>query len=1386
MPEMERQRAYYDTFQSGMITNVPPEEVPDTGVSRALNLVLDRQSNMKTREGVLRRATNHNLLQSNLDMAYPGLNHDATGESLIFDDGTGDRIAFGSPSEWPGQTSADGSFAVEIKFLWIATSGAQERLVSANDNTLGGFWFGMNGQDLQVVIHDGTAARTFKGPKIETVPDSWVHAAFVWDNPGRLLHLYCNGQVIRTWHHSDLDLSALSSTPGAQIYLGGNGAASNFNGNLADFRIWAKLRTHQEIADNWQSLTITGGDPDYLWFKLNDGSGTDVAATGTPAATIATPASFAATITAGASAWSSSGPVSTTNQTWQADHDNISSGTSIFDFGVGSDPFGGGTNSTAFDVSAYDAAHGSRATAVEVDPYQYTLVADLEPHDRTTIGMYFKRDVGTEAVTLATDPQSPDAVLYESNPAGLYVQLIDSTAVLSDRRFYLYGDYHEQAAAGQSWYALGVGSLTASMGARPSGSAMIQDNNVTTVNVGSGRGNVLPDYGTFVLYDSSWGLIGKYEGHRVGSNLYLKIPQTEEATFPTATVAYATADGAPTGAAVLSTTADIGRDTSTVGGVAFVDDGEDWTATAATSDDTATPGAGGRWLTSFNPEAGGGLGERPWVEFEWDAGTVLTDTIDVMIRAYAGDNGVITGSPGGDTTLDLVVYEEIDGVRTTIGSDTHDFAVDTDETFTISTSKYQGNKIIIRLSGNRQSYSGAGAFAYRYIDIVAAEVVSYGIEHLVMAGTESEVAAAARGDADTSKYGLREEGDWFQLWIEMDTTGYDTIAYSWTPFAGDHTFDATSGVYVPSSVTDIGTNTDRMVGDATLQTPLQLVTGAAWTNDNTDREVWGLELYPDRYRTDTPTGTSDSALNCPETSLATEFTTIYEHLDPTLLTRIYATGLNGNLRTYDETVAAHHFVWKLNATGNRWDPFVEEWDAVNSKYVFQAPNTTLYLDSPTTWAGYDGYAFLAAPDNQLISIDNATVSPQYVNTDNIDNNTNPATAYASDAPNLIYLRVWNNRLYGVEWDATNNIPTSVLKGTKVGSPDDWTDVSARSGSLSVEVAGSDSYPITGLAVFEQKLFIFTVDSTYFLQAGSPNVDLMQYNLQQWSSEAGCLSHRTIKTVAGDLTFLSREGVLTLKSVADQGNIERGLLSVAIEEFDRVSPEWAQQAVAFLEPSQSRYHIAFPADGGTKNAAMFVLDYTVQPAWTEWDGAVIGNDFLTLQHTTGSINTVLIAGRPVKNDTYAQVYKLYDAERYLDDGDWYQTEFRSKAYTQGDEILKKRYHRWFAKFRLEQPKLNLDGFYRYDLLPDRTEEFNLDFSDASTAGDKYGDAVYNTATYGGSASNVRTARYRMHGDQGRYAQSVQFVFTNTSSRDQGWTLVAMGFYFSGATSKYADT
>jgi Concanavalin A-like lectin/glucanases superfamily len=110
---------------------------------------------------------------------------------------------------------------------------------------------------------------------ITSTNDQWVHIAMTWD--GTALRTYVNGALeITTMGTGGITMLA---TAQSSLTIGCNPQNHNcFNGSLGEFRIWKVARTAAQIKDAY-NRTLAGNEAGLIgYWKLDDPSGTTMAA----------------------------------------------------------------------------------------------------------------------------------------------------------------------------------------------------------------------------------------------------------------------------------------------------------------------------------------------------------------------------------------------------------------------------------------------------------------------------------------------------------------------------------------------------------------------------------------------------------------------------------------------------------------------------------------------------------------------------------------------------------------------------------------------------------------------------------------------------------------------------------------------------------------------------------------------------------------------------------------------------------------------------------------------------------------------------------------------------------------------------------------------------
>ncbi|PHS02791.1 MAG: hypothetical protein COA78_20320 [Blastopirellula sp.] len=105
-------------------------------------------------------------------------------------------------------------------------------------------------------------------------------------------------------------------------------------------------------------------------------------------------------------------------------------------------------------------------------------------------------------------------------------------------------------------------------------------------------------------------------------------------------------------------------------------------------------------------------------------------------------------------------------------------------------------------------------------------------------------------------------------------------------------------------------------------------------------------------------------------------------------------------------------------------------------------------------------------------------------------------------------------------------------------PFDETDFTVANGSGNFRMPGD----VTGMIVFRKRLFIFTEEEIKVLDGSS----LSDFILTSVSEDVGCVSEDTIQEVAGDIAFLSADGVRLLGATDRIGDFSNALSSKSVQ------------------------------------------------------------------------------------------------------------------------------------------------------------------------------------------------------------------------------------------------
>jgi hypothetical protein len=157
----------------------------------------------------------------------------------------------------PAAQFCGNSYTIEV---WVKMMEGSGQGILACEGTNGTTWDGFiirraddssNGIDFCVVNNSWSNCRTDDGTFL---PNQWTHIAATFDS--RQAVVYLNGVESKTLTISEyITVSHSHLIIGDLAYFTGR----NFKGKLYDVRIWNRVRTAQEIADNYQTM-LTGNE----------------------------------------------------------------------------------------------------------------------------------------------------------------------------------------------------------------------------------------------------------------------------------------------------------------------------------------------------------------------------------------------------------------------------------------------------------------------------------------------------------------------------------------------------------------------------------------------------------------------------------------------------------------------------------------------------------------------------------------------------------------------------------------------------------------------------------------------------------------------------------------------------------------------------------------------------------------------------------------------------------------------------------------------------------------------------------------------------------------------------------------------------------------------
>ncbi len=340
------------------------------------------------------------------------------------------------------------------------------------------------------------------------------------------------------------------------------------------------------------------------------------------------------------------------------------------------------------------------------------------------------------------------------------------------------------------------------------------------------------------------------------------------------------------------------------------------------------------------------------------------------------------------------------------------------------------------------------------------------------------------------------------------------------------------------------------------------------------------------------------------------------------------------------------------------------------------------------------------------------------------------------------IEIYQGRVY-LAADADE--PTA-LHGSAAGLAEDWTAVGD---AFKIFVDKDNGHPIIGIVKFYSDLIIFKRKGVYRLD--NPTNVPTAMRIVQIFDDVGCVSLYSIKQIGNELVWLDDDGVYTLRTTQESGDVAYSSVSKKIQPYiEDMQQPLLNEAYSYDVRRLNQYRLIVPKVGASQNNHVLVRDY-FHGAWLRHEGI----NFASYgRWDISSIFSDMAGGYDGK------VYKLDTTEN--DEGADFKKNVRSKRFTFGTGRVRKLFHRVYQEYQLT-------GTYALGLTAD------IDYSKVTKGISLLDTRVSNlwdvdkwdVAKWGGSS----IARKEM--SIGRKGRSILFQYYN-QTKDQPFTLYKFEF------------
>ena len=371
--------------------------------------------------------------------------------------------------------------------------------------------------------------------------------------------------------------------------------------------------------------------------------------------------------------------------------------------------------------------------------------------------------------------------------------------------------------------------------------------------------------------------------------------------------------------------------------------------------------------------------------------------------------------------------------------------------------------------------------------------------------------------------------------------------------------------------------------------------------------------------------------------------------------------------------------------------------------------------------------------NEVTFIADGTTFQKYLNSDKkiYDATGRPGDVAAGDTVTI--LKLYKNRLYA---SGATSLPERVYFSA-LGDGDDYSandyfDVPSQSSTQT----GKSGDPITALAVFQDRLFIFKNRSIWYYDTDT---------LRELTNKHGCVGTRAVTVAENYLYFADNDGVYRIS-----GNFVEKVSKKIQTTWDAIPAARIPETV--LEYFGNKLYVATAAAAATTNNIVLVNYLTLlqdeegQTPWTYWEGTsadpISVSAFVVYEASVTTL-PILVYSCAIAQSVTLQLGSGtgdYDFSK----GSANQDIAISSYYKTKVFYLSARYKRLYATYKAQSNSSYLKVGYDIDFGLS-SGEFNFEMKQSGVV---YGTGVYGTAVYGGETAII--AKDSVSG-RGKYIQ-----------------------------------